>query len=77
MKDVHNFPVVNERITEAMKKLGEGKITSSLNKFRYRYRIARAFESIAMTAQVHFKQVDVIKTLCVTQSSLKTFQVGQ
>jgi hypothetical protein len=46
MKDVHNFPVVNERITEAMKKLGEGKITSSLNKFRYRYRIARAFESI-------------------------------
>jgi hypothetical protein len=46
MKDKHNFPLVNERITEAMKKLGKGKITSSLNKFRYRYRIARAFESI-------------------------------
>jgi hypothetical protein len=46
MKDTHNLPLVNKRITEAMKKLGEGKITSSLNKFRYRYRIARAFESI-------------------------------
>ena len=46
MKDVHNFPVANKSITEAMKKLGEGQISSSLNKFRYRYRIARAFQSI-------------------------------
>lgn len=46
MKDVNNYPVANKRITEAMKKLGQGQISSSLNKFRYRYRIARAFQSI-------------------------------
>jgi hypothetical protein len=46
MKDKHNFPIENERLSQAMKLLGESKITSSLNKYRYRYRIARAIESI-------------------------------
>ena len=47
MKDKHNFPIENERLSQAMKLLGENKITSSLNKYRYRYRIARAFEGIS------------------------------
>jgi len=47
MKDLHNLPLVHTRIKKIRKLLTNEKIKQSLNRFVYRYRIARAFKGIS------------------------------
>lgn len=46
MKDKHNFPKAHERIKAIKKTIASDEIRSNINRFQYRYRLARAFEGI-------------------------------
>lgn len=46
MKDKHNLPKAHERIKAIKKHIDTPAIRSTINRFQYRYRIARAFEGI-------------------------------
>lgn len=46
MKDRHNLPTAFERVKEVKKHIKDKSLTSTLNRFQYRYRMARAFEGI-------------------------------
>lgn len=46
MKDRHNLPTAFERVKEIKKRIKDKGMTSTLNRFQYRYRMARAFVGI-------------------------------
>ncbi len=46
MKDRHNLPTAYERAKEIKKLIHNVETTKTLNRFQYRYRMARAFEGI-------------------------------
>jgi hypothetical protein len=46
MKDRHNLPTAFERVKEIKKHIKDKATTTTLNRFQYRYRMARAFEGI-------------------------------
>ena len=46
MKDRHNLPIAYERLKEIKKFIKDEATTTTLNRFQYRYRMARAFEGI-------------------------------
>ena len=46
MKDKHNLPKAHERIKAIKAKIEDTAIRSTINRFQYRYRMARAFEGI-------------------------------
>lgn len=46
MKDIHNLPTVFKRLKNLKRNIENEEIKNTLNRFSYRYRIARAFEGI-------------------------------
>jgi hypothetical protein len=46
MNDRHNLPSAFERVKEIKKLIQNAETTKTLNRFQYRYRMARAFEGI-------------------------------
>lgn len=46
MKDEHNFPLAYKRLQTIKKFIENAETKAALNRFTYRYRIARAFEAI-------------------------------
>lgn len=46
MKDRHNLPTAFERVKEVKKLIKDKSLIPTLNRFQYRYRMARAFEGI-------------------------------
>jgi len=47
MKDRHNLPTAFERVKEIKKHIKDTATKTTLNRFQYRYRMARAFEGIS------------------------------
>ena len=46
MKDEHNLPTAYKRLKEIKKLIENEEVKKTLNRFTYRYRIARAFVGI-------------------------------
>jgi hypothetical protein len=46
MKDEHNLPTSHKRLKAIKKQIENEEVKKTLNRFTYRYRIARAFEGI-------------------------------
>lgn len=48
MKDLHNLPTAYKRLKEVKKKIENEEMIRTLNRFTYRYRVARTFEGIVV-----------------------------
>ena len=83
MKDLHNLPTAHKRLKAIKKQIENEEIKKTLNRFTYRYRIARAFVGINApdigdrTVRGYAAGMKLLRIQCIRRNTFGTYCISK